>query len=61
MDFTSTISCSEVTSCMTAKRGSRAQAIRNNSEQGKDRLDGLVPVLEDWLTKVCMLGYKSMP
>ena len=27
-----------------------------NSVRGKDRLEGLEPVVEDWHTKVCLLG-----
>ena len=32
-----------------------AQRIRRNSYNGRDRVEGLVPVVEDWHAKVCFL------
>ena len=40
---------------MTAVRARGSQRIRCNSERGKDRLEGLQPVVEDWHAKVCLL------
>lgn len=33
---------------LTAKRGRGSQHVRSNSLRGKDRLEGLKPVVEDW-------------
>lgn len=46
---------------LTAKRARGGQNIRSNSERGKDRLEGLMPVVEDWHGKVCLLivSYKD--
>ena len=41
---------------LTAKRARGGKDIRSNSERGKDRLEGLTPVVEDWHAKVCLLG-----
>ena len=41
---------------MTAARARGSQRVRSNSERGKDRLEGLQPVVEDWHAKVCLLG-----
>ena len=41
---------------LTAKRARGSQHVRNNSLRGKDRLEGLKPVVEDWHAKVCLLG-----
>lgn len=41
---------------MTAARARGSQRIRTNSEHGKDRLEGLKPVCEDWHAKFCLLG-----
>ncbi len=41
---------------MTASRTRSSQRIRSNSLRGKDRLEGMVPVVEDWHSKVCLLG-----
>ena len=41
---------------LTAKRARGGKYIRSNSERGKDRLEGLIPVVEDWHGKVCLLG-----
>lgn len=40
---------------LTAKRARGAQRIRENSNRGRDRLEGLVPVVEDWHTKMCLV------
>ena len=41
---------------LTAKRARGSQHVQSNSLRGKDRLEGLKPVVEDWHTKVCLLG-----
>ncbi len=41
---------------MTAARARGSQRIQSNSERGKDRLEGLQPVVEDWHAKACLLG-----
>lgn len=41
---------------MTAARARGSQRIRNNSETGRARLEGLQPVVEDWHAKVVLLG-----
>ena len=41
---------------MTAAWARGSQRVRSNSERGKDRLEGLQPVVEDWHAKVCLLG-----
>ena len=41
---------------MTAARARGSQRVRSNSERGKDRLEGLQPVVEDWHAKVALLG-----
>ena len=40
---------------LTAARARGAQKIRSNSLKSEDRLDGLLPVSEDWHTKMCLL------
>lgn len=40
---------------LTAARIRGAQRVRGNSDNGRDRLEGLVPVVEDWHAKVCFL------
>lgn len=40
---------------LTAARARGSKDIRTNSIRGKDRLDGIVPVVEDWHAKVCFL------
>ena len=44
---------------LTAKRARGGQNIRCNSERGKDRLEGLIPVVEDWHGKVCLLTVRT--
>ena len=40
---------------LTAKRARAGIRIRNNSTNGEDRLEGLLPVAEDWHAKVVLL------
>ena len=40
---------------LTAERIKGAQSLRKNSTSGTGRLEGLVPVSEDWHAKVCFL------
>lgn len=46
---------------MTAARARGTQWVRSNSERGKDQLQGLQPVVEDWHAKVCLLGVCMYP
>lgn len=32
-----------------------AKKERNNENRGVDRLEGMIPVIEDWHAKVCLL------
>ncbi len=41
---------------LTAARARGSHRVRCNAERGKDRLEGLQPVCEDWHAKVCLLG-----
>ena len=41
---------------LTAKRARGSQYTRSNSLRGKDRLEGLKPVAEEWHGKMCVLG-----
>ena len=41
---------------LTAKRARGSKNIRSNSAMGSDRMEGLLPVVEDWHTKVCLIG-----
>ena len=41
---------------LTAARARGSQCVRSNSERGKDQLQGLQAVVEDWHCKVCFLG-----
>ena len=41
---------------MTAARVRGSHRVRCNSERGKDRLEGLQPVCEDWHAKASLLG-----
>ena len=45
---------------LTAARTRSSQRIRCNSVRGKDRLEGVVAVVEDWHAKVCLLGVCSV-
>ena len=40
---------------LTAARARGSQRIRSNSERSADRLEGLIPVSEDWHTKVVFI------
>ena len=40
---------------LSAARARGAQLIRRNSELERNRLDGVLPVSEDWHAKVCLL------
>ena len=40
---------------LTVARARSAQCIRANEETAKDRLEGLIPVVEDWHTRVVLL------
>ncbi len=44
---------------LTAKRARGSKFIRSNSARGLDQLEGLLPVVEDWHTKVCFLGVSA--
>ncbi len=44
---------------LTTARARGSKKIRSNSERGKDRLEGLLPVTEDWHAKVCLLSVRS--
>lgn len=41
---------------LTAKHARGSKNIRSNSARGCDRLEGLLPVTEDWHTLVCLVG-----
>ncbi len=45
---------------LTDKRAQGAKNIRSNPETGKERMEGLLPVSEDWHAKVCLLGISSL-
>ena len=45
---------------LTAKHARESKNIRSNSARGSDRLEGLLPVVEDWHTKVCLIGVISL-
>ena len=40
---------------LTVERACGSKKIRNNSERGIERLEGLVPVVEDWHARVALL------
>ena len=40
---------------LTLKRATGSKRERNNESRGKESLEGLVPVVEDWHAKVCLL------
>ena len=40
---------------LTAKRARGSQKVRSNSSNEEDRLQGVVPTVEDWHTKACLL------
>ena len=43
---------------LTVARARGAQRIRANSESASARLQGLVPVCEDWHAKQCLMGVR---
>lgn len=45
---------------LSAARARGAQQIRKNSELEKYRLDGFLPVCEDWHAKVCLLEVRCL-
>ena len=40
---------------LTVERAMGAKKERNNENRGVDRLEVMIPVIEDWHTKVCLL------
>ena len=40
---------------LTVKRAPSARARRNNSEDAKGRLEGFIPVAQDWHADLCFL------
>lgn len=44
---------------LTVARSRSCQRIRSNSTRGKERLEGLVPIVEDWHAKVSLLGVST--
>jgi L1 cell adhesion molecule like protein len=40
---------------LTVERANGSKRGRDNESRGKDRLEGLMPVIEDWHAKVCFL------
>ena len=40
---------------LTAARIRGSKRVRSNSERGRDWLEGLMPVIEDWHAKRCFL------
>ena len=44
---------------LTAARIRGAHRVVRNSNNGQERLEGLVPVVEDWHAKVCFLQVRS--
>ena len=45
---------------MTASRIRGSKGVVSNSQSGTECLDGLVPVVEDWHAKMCLLEVRSM-
>ena len=41
---------------LTAKRARGAQHIRENSDRKRHRLEGIIPIIEDWHAKMCLVG-----
>ena len=41
---------------LTAKRAHWAQHIRENSDRKRHRLEGIIPIIEDWHAKMCLVG-----
>ena len=40
---------------LTVERARGSKRVRSNSSRGRDRLEGLLPVVEDWHSKVVLL------
>ena len=40
---------------LTVERAMGAKKEQNNKDRGVDRLEGMIPVIEDWHAKVCLL------
>lgn len=40
---------------LTVERARGSQKVRSNSERGRERLEGLQPVVEDWHSRVALL------
>ena len=52
------VKCHRVLLCgnqLTVKRARSARAQRNNSEDAKGRLEGFIPVAQDWHAGLCFL------
>lgn len=45
---------------LTAARARGSKRVRSNSENPKERLEGLLPVCEDWHAKQCLLGVSNI-
>lgn len=45
---------------LSVARARGAQLIRSNSDLGKDRVDGFLPVAEDWHAKVCFMEVRMI-
>ena len=45
---------------LTAARARGSQRIRKCGERPKDRLEGILPVCEDWHAKMCLLGVSDL-
>ena len=46
---------------LTAERATGAKRSLTNENRGRDRLEGLVPEIEDWHAKVCLLKVCPFP
>ena len=44
---------------LTVERATGSKQERNNESRDKERLEGLVTVVEDWHAKVCLLMYND--
>lgn len=45
---------------LTEMRARTARNIRSNSDRGRDRLEGVIPIIEDWHAKVCFLEVSQL-
>ena len=41
---------------LSAKRARGAQHIRENSDRKRHCLEGIIPIIEDWHAKMCLVG-----